>query len=998
MHVVRSPRAPKRPLVTVAAPRPVYVGDGDSVAFGLFHDAASGAGPGAPVLVLPPFGNADACSYRPRRDWAQRLAAAGHPTLRLDLPGTGDSPGGPRDPARVAAWIAGAADAARWLAATTGRPVTVVGIGLGGFVGWCAAADGAPIGDLALWTVPSRGKAIVRELMMLSRMEAAGGEAGAERLGEGVPDGALMAAGHLLTAETIAGLSAIDLAQRPLPAAAERRVLLLGRDGVAPDERLVDALRDSGAAVATLPGHGYGDMLRQPSDALTPLATIAQVGSWLDAAPASGGATDAAADDADAAGAPADLPPAADMRVALTIDGVAIEERPFTVQASGVPMLGILSQPAPGRPTADTCVVLLNAGALRRTGPNRMWLELARRWSARGVTVLRIDLARVGDLTGAPEDTERIGVYDLHAHYHPDLRTQLHDVLAALQDACRPKRFVLAGLCSGAYWTFQALQEDKRVSAGILVNPALFFGGPLAAVSRERDALLNVRSPQLWRRVLTGRVPAARVRQLAGIVGTGTLSALRQLARPERTPDGPLRAALRGFAAADQRLTILFTRDEPFRDELTASGELAALEADPGVVVTTLGDVPRAHTLEPLLLQRQTHELLDATIARELHRHEQPGAANGHPPLTTLHVTESLASGVLGVVSALTERLARDGHEVVLAHGERPETPVDAGTVIDGRVRIVALPWRQRTITAQVRAAVALRRLVRRVRPDVVHLHSTFAGLVGALAVPRRVPRIYTPHGYSISRTSEGLAARTAYRAVEWGIAHRVDLVGAVSRSEAAQAAELVRAPRVGVVANGLPELDPGRLPDVAARPRPLVAALGRIGPAPRPEAAARILSAVVAQTGVDVAWIGGGGTGEDEPGLKALNDAGVPVTGWLTADAARDALAGATALLHWSAWDAQPLAVLEAMARDVVVVASDLSANRELLGDEQVCATEEQAVSLLAAVVADDGLRDRFLDSQRRRREHYGADRMASDWLAVYRGLSAARPFRIPT
>jgi glycosyltransferase involved in cell wall biosynthesis len=314
-------------------------------------------------------------------------------------------------------------------------------------------------------------------------------------------------------------------------------------------------------------------------------------------------------------------------------------------------------------------------------------------------------------------------------------------------------------------------------------------------------------------------------------------------------------------------------------------------------------------------------------------------------------------------------------------------------------VRVVALPWRRRTPLAQLRAAVALRRLVTELSPDVVHLHSTFAGFVGALAVPRRIPRVYTPHGYSFLRTSEGWAARNVYRAVEWAIARRVDVLGAVSRSEALQAAQAVRAPRVKVVSNGLPELDAGRLPVVPDRPEVLVAALGRIGPARQPEAAARILSRVAAAADrVAVEWIGGGGDGEDEPGLAALVAAGVPVTGWLDAEAARDELARATVLLHWSAWDAQPLAVLEAMARDVVVVASDLPANRELLGDEQVRATEDDAVALILDVLADEDLRDRLLDAQRARREHYGADRMVADWRAVYRSLVVAKPFRIPT
>jgi glycosyltransferase involved in cell wall biosynthesis len=102
--------------------------------------------------------------------------------------------------------------------------------------------------------------------------------------------------------------------------------------------------------------------------------------------------------------------------------------------------------------------------------------------------------------------------------------------------------------------------------------------------------------------------------------------------------------------------------------------------------------------------------------------------------------------------------------------------------------------------------------------------------------------------------------------------------------------------------------------------------------------------------------------------------------------------------MLHWTAWDAQSMAVLEAMAREVVVVASDIAPSEELLGAGQTCATEDEAVALLRAVVEDDAVRERLLESQRARRTHYSADRMAADWLTVYRTLVAARPFTIPT
>jgi hypothetical protein len=49
------------------------------------------------VVIVPPFGWEDVCSYRPLRFMARTFAGRGIPTLRYDLPGTGDSSGDARD-------------------------------------------------------------------------------------------------------------------------------------------------------------------------------------------------------------------------------------------------------------------------------------------------------------------------------------------------------------------------------------------------------------------------------------------------------------------------------------------------------------------------------------------------------------------------------------------------------------------------------------------------------------------------------------------------------------------------------------------------------------------------------------------------------------------------------------------------------------------------------------------------------------------------------------
>ena len=137
-----------------------------------------------------------------------------------------------------------------------------------------------------------------------------------------------------------------------------------------------------------------------------------------------------------------------------------------------------------------------------------------------------------------------------------------------------------------------------------------------------------------------------------------------------------------------------------------------------------------------------------------------------------------------------------------------------------------------------------------------------------------------------------------------------------------------------------------------------------------------------------DVAWVGGGR--RDDPAMRPLAAAGVPLTGWPTRAATMPALHTPTVYLHWTGWDGLPLSVLEAMARDVVVVASDIGPNREVLGPDQVCATDQDAIALIRRLLADEGLYRRMLASQRVRRRRYGADRMVRLWERVYERVGA--------
>jgi glycosyltransferase involved in cell wall biosynthesis len=305
---------------------------------------------------------------------------------------------------------------------------------------------------------------------------------------------------------------------------------------------------------------------------------------------------------------------------------------------------------------------------------------------------------------------------------------------------------------------------------------------------------------------------------------------------------------------------------------------------------------------------------------------------------------------------------------------------------------------------ADAEAVRTLASIIRRVRPDVVHAHSSKAGAVarvGRLLSPR-TPVLYTPHGYAMSgffRRSQ----RTAYREAERGLGLLTSRVVAVCEAEARLARTVTAARRVRVVHNGvdvpaLAFVEPdARVAALKAR-GPVVCTVCQLRPGKGIETLIDAWPAVAASHAGAQLVIAGDGVlrGVLEARVGALGiAASVHFLGEYPDPIPVVRAAEVFVLASW--FEAFPYAILEAMALGCSIVASDVGGVPEAISHGRSgllvpAGQPAQLSSALADLVGDPERRGRLggaaLQEVNRR---FSVDAMVRGAAGVYAETLAA-------
>jgi alpha-beta hydrolase superfamily lysophospholipase len=536
---------------------PVWFGPEREPLFGMYHPGRDTSTRRLAIALCPPFGYEAMCAYRPYVRLAEMLAAQGFPVLRFDYHGTGSSAGDDLDPDRLGAWVRSihaAIDRLRELSGCTAAGL--FGARLGATLAALAAENRPEVRALVLWGPTLNGSAFLREEFAVHKLRAQ------QHHSERATDGSEEAIGFALSRETLHQLKGLNLASLThAPPAA----LVLSRDTPLHEPRVAQCLERLGASVIAEPAPGYAALL---ATSRAPQAVWTRIAHYFDEQERA---------------LPDDLPQAHEMPPPKAASALFWPQTPAPGPASETPswfgpkrsLFGILTEPP--EPAIDApLVVLLSGGVNPQVGTNRMHTRWARDWAQLGLSTFRFDLSGIGDSATAA-GAEDAQLYSLQT---------VDEVRAALDHLEREygaRRFMLIGLCSGAFAAFHTALADRRVSDIGLLNLLRYYWSPDDSIeqvqAQRRHQLRSLRyyvgalaRPAHWLKLVRGNAQFARIgKSLATRSARRAVHAgqywLARVRGEDVVPSHPLARDFRALAQRGVTSLVVYNGDEPTLDD-----------------------------------------------------------------------------------------------------------------------------------------------------------------------------------------------------------------------------------------------------------------------------------------------------------------------------------------------------------------------------------------------------------------------------------------------
>lgn len=308
-----------------------------------------------------------------------------------------------------------------------------------------------------------------------------------------------------------------------------------------------------------------------------------------------------------------------------------------------------------------------------------------------------------------------------------------------------------------------------------------------------------------------------------------------------------------------------------------------------------------------------------------------------------LYIVEAMGGGVFTYIVDLANELVNE-YEMYIAYAVRKQTPKNYKNYFDKRIHLIEVKNFGRAInpTKDIAAFFEVRKIAIAVQPDMIHLHSSKAGVIGRVAFNGKIPMFYTPHGYSFLMESYKPIKRRIFKLIEAVCAKRNCITISCSVGEHQETLKLTK--RATYINNGINMEELQEIMDKTEKVQHpfTVYTLGRICYQKNPMQFNAVAEAL---PDIKFVWIGDGELREE---LKSKN---IEITGWVDRTTAIRYAVNADMFLLPSRWEGLPISLLESMYMKKTCVVSNVIGNRDVIHNNEngfVCSDTEEFVKTI--------------------------------------------------
>ncbi|WP_312555930.1 glycosyltransferase [Empedobacter brevis] len=288
-----------------------------------------------------------------------------------------------------------------------------------------------------------------------------------------------------------------------------------------------------------------------------------------------------------------------------------------------------------------------------------------------------------------------------------------------------------------------------------------------------------------------------------------------------------------------------------------------------------------------------------------------------------LHISETFVSGVYTYIKQICNFLDHDDRfEVhVIFSDDREETKLDQISHDFSAATHLHQISMKREISPKndLKSILEIRKKIKEIQPDLIHLHSSKAGILGrAASFGLKSKVFYTPHGYSFLREDISKSKQHFFYLIE-KYAQFFFPVQTIASGDAENRLALQIDEKTAMIRNGINvyKLDSFILP--YQNTKPIIGTSGRISPQKNPKLFNEIASA---NQDIEFIWIG---DGELEHELKSSN---IKIIKWLPYNEYLTITNSFDIFLSTSLWEGLPFNILEAMALKKPIITNNIESN----------------------------------------------------------------------